>query len=565
MKNIEEEGPTEDRMLSRAAARNGPVYAVNPSPEEIQAANGKPIHDRVWALVYNGLPPQCEYGHTCHLDTPLRKAISHFFGRNKKCTKAVPDYVWPHMCRKHYQRARYRNTVEWSVSQCILMINQVIRVQAWSDKNQDEGLEPVLFDWKIDLRKREKDRMTDINPNGKHTTDHEPEDFNKSLDDEAITIGHAIPGWLKSRVVLKRGYSSQDLIDIINDMKNCLLDTSLKIIPDLEFLPQFKPLGEDDETTAKGKGKGKTKANGNSTKRQKTGGPTTSGRGSSSSGQSSDSEYHCTMPLEMQAQIGHAAPAQFRHSAPGGLGQPAPGPYAFTGNGLNPLRDPHLTPGGNPLPRTAYPGFPFHGPLPVPSTRPAGGPQNLTRPLNHAGPVNPPVAETSHGFNNMRDAHQRSLSAAYPNGDSQPQRRSVVQLPPTTYGPAPSGYSMGSLPYRPAGLMDSPSASGSRRAPVANLGGPFGSEIRPAPSVASFDYSLPAFLDGPHGAQQPANAGNTGDVGLAFGAWPAKHMRHQSTPNPMYAGGHQMTLSPYQPMPLQGTNNKGPTGLPPAS
>ena len=37
-----------------------------------------------------------------------RKVVSHIFGRNKACTRKLPENLWRLWCRKHYQRFKYR-------------------------------------------------------------------------------------------------------------------------------------------------------------------------------------------------------------------------------------------------------------------------------------------------------------------------------------------------------------------------------------------------------------------------------------------------------------------------
>lgn len=48
---------------------------------------------------------------SCEADseqTPSRKCVSQFFGRNKGCTRKIADDAWLKMCRKHYQRIKYK-------------------------------------------------------------------------------------------------------------------------------------------------------------------------------------------------------------------------------------------------------------------------------------------------------------------------------------------------------------------------------------------------------------------------------------------------------------------------
>jgi len=43
----------------------------------------------------------------CKGEKNIRKSVSHFFGRNKGCTKNITKDMWVLYCRKHYQRGRY--------------------------------------------------------------------------------------------------------------------------------------------------------------------------------------------------------------------------------------------------------------------------------------------------------------------------------------------------------------------------------------------------------------------------------------------------------------------------
>lgn len=94
---------------------------------------------------------ECQFsGDPCSAGSAhFRKVISHIFGRNKKCTIGIPDYVWIYYCRKHYQRARYR-TNEWPFRQCDLVMDTVRNMRAWG------GVES--FD--LRLRRRESKRAS---------------------------------------------------------------------------------------------------------------------------------------------------------------------------------------------------------------------------------------------------------------------------------------------------------------------------------------------------------------------------------------------------------------------
>lgn len=54
------------------------------------------------------MPSRCQFQEECKLLSPDRKVTSHYFGRNKKETRAIPAHCWVLYCRQHYQRCRYR-------------------------------------------------------------------------------------------------------------------------------------------------------------------------------------------------------------------------------------------------------------------------------------------------------------------------------------------------------------------------------------------------------------------------------------------------------------------------
>ncbi|KAI9671905.1 MAG: hypothetical protein M1817_003451 [Caeruleum heppii] len=97
--------------------------------------------------------PKCSYTENCTTGSPLRKVVSHIFGRNKLCTRQIPKGVWVHYCRKHYQRSRYRNPKGFALLQCDLVRKQVDRLQQWGG----------VADWIVKVRKREEVRLNKEN------------------------------------------------------------------------------------------------------------------------------------------------------------------------------------------------------------------------------------------------------------------------------------------------------------------------------------------------------------------------------------------------------------------
>ena len=81
----------------------------------------------------------------CSLDSPERRVVSHFFGRNKKETRAIPEDCWVFYCRQHYQRSRYRmKTTQFGQKQMDL-------VRATVQNLETKG---IIVCWDISLRKR---------------------------------------------------------------------------------------------------------------------------------------------------------------------------------------------------------------------------------------------------------------------------------------------------------------------------------------------------------------------------------------------------------------------------
>ncbi|KAB5525755.1 hypothetical protein GE09DRAFT_1293261 [Coniochaeta sp. 2T2.1] len=186
-------------------------------------------------------PPRCMYKEHCDTDSALRKAISHIFGRNKICTRQIPENIWIHLCRKHYQRCRYRNTQEYAKLQCRLIIKQIERVSWWSDKNQKEGKLGVLSSWTLSVRKREQKRRQqgekgDGQGAGKKRpyagTPSEPLPQNPQYKDP-----HAVPEWLLEKC--EQQYKTHEAIEICEEILRHLEDDSLRQIPDIELLPSI--------------------------------------------------------------------------------------------------------------------------------------------------------------------------------------------------------------------------------------------------------------------------------------------------------------------------------------
>jgi hypothetical protein len=201
------------------------------------------------SLVTNGQEPgptgldiPCMFTPDCNTGAVRRKVISHMFGRNKLCTRMIPTHVWVHYCRKHYQRVRYRNGVEYSKLQVGLVLDQVKRVQAWSDENKANSRPGVVRDWSLSIRKREQKRLEDksVKRDGEDDSDHE----GGATIDGAVLNGTAVPSWLLAKC--GSGYRTPQIEAIITQLKTEIWDGRLQQIPDIELLPNIT---DDDPVT----------------------------------------------------------------------------------------------------------------------------------------------------------------------------------------------------------------------------------------------------------------------------------------------------------------------------
>ncbi len=179
------------------------------------------------------------YVEKCDTDSQPRKAISHIFGRNKLCTRLIPNHVWVHFCRKHYQRSRYRNAQEYAKLQCDLVLQQIQRVQAWSEENKRQNKAGVVQDWSLTVRKREQKRLEDKSAAGKKRRyqDEDMDDLDEFSNDHAVANGTAVPQWLLEKTA--SGYSTMEIEAIVRQLKGEMDENRIAQIPDIEILPNI--------------------------------------------------------------------------------------------------------------------------------------------------------------------------------------------------------------------------------------------------------------------------------------------------------------------------------------
>ncbi|KAL2886672.1 orp1 like protein [Ceratocystis lukuohia] len=192
---------------------------------------------------------RCMYVDDCKTGSTLRKAISHIFGRNKLCTRLVPDSVWVHFCRKHYQRSRYRSAGDYSKLQIVLVQTQIQRVQRWSDDNLNSGRPGELTHWSLCIRKREAKRLEKAAGRKGNSSIPSSDDELEDQSCDANPKGTEVPHWLISHCGNK--YNSEEILGIINRLQQDMENGKITQFPDIEILPSISydgPAGQKRKT-----------------------------------------------------------------------------------------------------------------------------------------------------------------------------------------------------------------------------------------------------------------------------------------------------------------------------
>ncbi|KAK6332605.1 hypothetical protein TWF730_004265 [Orbilia blumenaviensis] len=173
--------------------------------------------------------PKCSYVDDCNTGSPLRKVVSHIFGRNKLSTRQIPKNIWVYYCRKHYQRSRYRDPKGFAKLQCELVRRQVERLDTWG------GVE----DWVIKVRRREELR---ISKESKAAGPYSP-DASDDFDDEygrrdSVHQGSSDIHWIS--MMTGTGKSVDDVRFLLRRVEVEIIDRG-GIFPDVEILPNVRP------------------------------------------------------------------------------------------------------------------------------------------------------------------------------------------------------------------------------------------------------------------------------------------------------------------------------------
>ena len=193
--------------------------------------------------------PRCSYTTNCTTGSPLRKVVSHIFGRNKLCTRQIPKGVWVHYCRKHYQRSRYRNPRGFALLQCDLVRNQIDRLQLWGG----------VADWIVKVRKREEERLNKetvelvaagaARLKGKTRVDQ----LGDGVVDREVSSLMGTWGWLVQST--GSGKSTTEILNILERIEREIGDSGSSF-PDVEILPIVIP---GSSIAGRGSSKGRSK------------------------------------------------------------------------------------------------------------------------------------------------------------------------------------------------------------------------------------------------------------------------------------------------------------------
>jgi len=182
--------------------------------------------------------PICMYIPNCDTGSTLRKAVSHIFGRNKMCTRLIPEHIWVFYCRKHYQRSRYRNPMEYAKLQCDLVQKQIRAIREWSDNNKKNGLPGEVIDWELAVRKREAKRLSEKKAaSRKRTASAAFADSSDEGEDGGREPSTAVPAWLVAQC--RKGYSTKEVLKIFYQLHEQILNDVHNCFPDIEILPNI--------------------------------------------------------------------------------------------------------------------------------------------------------------------------------------------------------------------------------------------------------------------------------------------------------------------------------------
>ena len=173
---------------------------------------------------------KCTYMDNCKLESPDRRVISHFFGRNKKETRAMPDECWVTYCRQHYQRCRYRMpAAAFAALQMDLVWQTVEKLEAWGG----------ICSWEIAMRKRALDDIAKEDAARAAATTN---GANGGMAGNTSSSANALPV-RRERALLPhtgKGKSFAEVFALIAAVKQYAHDNDCEAL-EFEIVPQYHP------------------------------------------------------------------------------------------------------------------------------------------------------------------------------------------------------------------------------------------------------------------------------------------------------------------------------------
>ena len=187
---------------------------------------------------------KCEFDPDCQLKSEDRKVVSHFFGRNKSCTRRIPDHLFAPFCRKHYQRSRYRKVMPFGLVQMDLVERTLARMKESGGITCFEvalklSAKRELETWVLYEKERLEAQETGESP--------PPPPGNKEFSvEKALVEEH-----------LGKNKTFEEVAALIRTVKEYVQETE-QLPPHFELLPSFKDGFGKQGTVAKKKSKPKT-------------------------------------------------------------------------------------------------------------------------------------------------------------------------------------------------------------------------------------------------------------------------------------------------------------------
>ncbi|KAK3296858.1 uncharacterized protein B0H64DRAFT_456560 [Chaetomium fimeti] len=263
------QAPITQAPITQAPIPQAPLPVIGPggrislrlSPELITSAIGRLVPDSRTLMAdieFRQSQRTCKFMDDCNIikdmdydDIKWRKSMSHIFGRNKNCTRSIPDHVWYWFCRKHYQRARYRNSHEYNMLISRIVELQVLRLEAWSNYNRDMAMPQngVVADWSLMVRRRQQVLMDEEQGRKRKSSAEDQDEPDEDDDEEEVESGGpasptpadtgagVVPAWLLALV--GTGKTTVEIQAILADIYQDLATHRLSRFPDIELLPNI--------------------------------------------------------------------------------------------------------------------------------------------------------------------------------------------------------------------------------------------------------------------------------------------------------------------------------------